>query len=656
MWHDNETDIDLLGFDQLVDMVVYLVQQEEMLPLTIGVFGDWGSGKSSLMAMARKRLEADPGYVCVSFSPWQHKDYDDIKSALMVGVMTALNSRRGFLDKADEKLIVQTRQIWKKVAKRVDWFRLAGFAAKGLGGAVLATHGHPLGVGLSIGSLTDIARVVKPGKNDGAEEAAKKGDAEEKETGSSIFKEEDKVKVELSEAEHEPIEQSIDEFRHDFAELLERLKINALVVFVDDIDRCLPPGVIDTLEAIRLFLAVPRTAFVLGADERIVKHAIATRYPEMHGQALDIGRDYLEKMVQIPVRLPPLTHSETETYLNLLNAQLHLKNDVQKDGYTKLVAVAEANRRKSALDVAMNYGIAQTHLGEVPKPLEQAMQVVSRVAPVLCSRLHGNPRQIKRFFNTLVLRQRLAGARGITLDAAVLAKLMILEYFHETFFRQLFQWQSEGSGPVAPLSSLELAASANRTGETDLKLPSGGQAWLDQGNIMAWLQLEPPLAAVNLEPYFYFSRDRVFTPTATARRLSQQLQELLGKLQSESDSERLLGIKDAEGYSADDFRPAYEVLLGRFERDPQAMNAKLGGLIVELAAYKPELVQALAQALRAAPAGSIQSALALNLRTRFGANQPLPRDLQDVLHIWATQTGASNLARAAKRALATKES
>jgi len=77
VWHDNETEIDLLGFDQLVDTIVYLVQQEEMLPLTVGVFGDWGSGKSSLMAMARKRLETNPLYVCVPFSPWQHKDYDD---------------------------------------------------------------------------------------------------------------------------------------------------------------------------------------------------------------------------------------------------------------------------------------------------------------------------------------------------------------------------------------------------------------------------------------------------------------------------------------------------------------------------------------------------------------------------------------------------
>src|SRR5260370_8174681 len=112
----------------------------------------------------------------------------------------------------------------------------------------------------------------------------------------------------------------------------------------------------------RLFLAVPKTAFILGADERIIRHAIATRYPELPGQAIDIGRDYLEKIVQIPLHLPALNAAETETYLNLLGCQLHLDESM----FQQLVPVAAQNRRKPVLAVAMNYRIAKPYLPPIP--------------------------------------------------------------------------------------------------------------------------------------------------------------------------------------------------------------------------------------------------------------------------------------------------
>lgn len=72
-------------------------------------------------------------------------------------------------------------------------------------------------------------------------------------------------------------------FREDFEALLEEADIDRLVVLIDDLDRCLPPTIIQTLEAIKLFLSVGNVAFVIGADERLVQYAVRERFPELPG-------------------------------------------------------------------------------------------------------------------------------------------------------------------------------------------------------------------------------------------------------------------------------------------------------------------------------------------------------------------------------------
>ena len=84
----------------------------------------------------------------------------------------------------------------------------------------------------------------------------------------------------------DPEPRNLDEFRRDFAELLadEHLShVRRVVVLVDDLDRCLPDAVVDTLETMRLFLSVPKMSFIIAADENRVADALRDRYPEDTG-------------------------------------------------------------------------------------------------------------------------------------------------------------------------------------------------------------------------------------------------------------------------------------------------------------------------------------------------------------------------------------
>ena len=93
MWTDNEAEIDLLQFDYLASAIVGLIATPHLLPTTIGVFGDWGSGKSSLLKMVQAELVEDASVLCLTFNGWLFEGYEDAKSALMGTVLDEIEER-----------------------------------------------------------------------------------------------------------------------------------------------------------------------------------------------------------------------------------------------------------------------------------------------------------------------------------------------------------------------------------------------------------------------------------------------------------------------------------------------------------------------------------------------------------------------------------
>ena len=124
MWKDSETIIDYLNFDYIIDAVVKLVLDDDLSPSSIGLYGDWGSGKSSLMKMVEQHLTSgdDKTILCIRFNGWLFEGYEDAKTALCGTILESIHKKKDFLLRLKEKLKnYGTKSMFKKYwAKAYD--------------------------------------------------------------------------------------------------------------------------------------------------------------------------------------------------------------------------------------------------------------------------------------------------------------------------------------------------------------------------------------------------------------------------------------------------------------------------------------------------------------------------------------------------------
>jgi hypothetical protein len=595
MWHDNETEIDLLGFDYLVDELEVLLTERRLLPLTVGIDGGWGSGKSSLIEMTRARLEAPEQkgrFVCVCFNPWRFEDFGHGKVALMAAIIDAIAER-----------------IEEDAGRFAAAIERAGALRRRL-------HRWSL--------LRPVATAAAIGAGAGPEEAAGVALAADALTG---------IGGEGNEAGPPRSFKTVAHFHVEFEELIEALgeDVQALVVLVDDMDRCSTETIVETFEAMRLFLQAPGTAYVIGADTAIVEAALAGRYPTRDGD--ETSRHYLEKMIQNAVTVPPLSEPDALSYINLLFCELY----TEPEQYQQLLEASAQNRRPGELALAMSAGIATETIGALPAQLDSALAIAAQIGPSLARGLRGNPRQIKRFLNRLLLRMRVAEKRSIVLDAAKLAKLMVLEELHPSAFLTIFAWQLDAAGTVPQIAIAERLARQEAVEEA----PAEVTEWLVQPGIKQWLLLEPGLADEPLGPYYTFSRERLGGLLGAAR-LPAELQRVLIALASEIEPTRHAAVESAAGLQSSEIAELLPALLELATADLSSPSAKA---MLELAARLPAVATAMFAALDALATSKVSANFPLALRLKF------KEDLrtQPLLQRWEGQ-GSRSVRRQASRA------
>lgn len=590
LWSDEPANTDLLAFRAVAETVADAIFDDALDPIAVGLSGAWGSGKTSVLELVvseiRARSEgADGKVLVVPTQPWRYDPTVGPKESLIAEVLAALSSEFQATDPAAKNAI----DTLKKLARKVNWTKAVKMAAR-------------TAITLQLPEIDDVFGLVSddPDSLDG--------------------------------------EKGMAEFREQFQELLADpalTHVSRVVVLVDDLDRCLPDTVVETLEAIRLFLSAKGMSFVIAADEERVAEAIQQKFHTADG-GLDEespAKLYLHKIVQTTIPVPALSRFDTEAYLFLLLA----KTGMDDAAYTDLIIQCDALRLTApSLDSLT-----------VPdgSPLVDHLITASRLTPILYEKFHGNPRRIKRFLNDLNVRQSIARRRGFTLAPDAVAKLMVLERILTEDFAQVLDWLATNQ-LRDKLDALELAAngpSEEPAPEAEADTPADGETAAavpepktpvrakravvpveevkpapapDEGfsdTMRRWAKLPPVLDAAAITGYLYlaasFAKIEVID-TGLPERLRDIAAALTSSLKVDRSGitdEALRALPEADARTLVSF-------LGRRTRDQPSIQKFSVESLIRIATTQPAVTSEVIGALRSIRSADVEAATVIKLR------------------------------------------
>lgn len=245
---------DRLQFSRYIEPLTEVIMNDAtQTPFTVGVFGAWGSGKSSLLEMIDQKLASDydQKVVRVHFNPWVYRREPNILLPLLHTLQDTLAEDR--------------RSRFTEAAKAI--------------GAVAAK----LSAGVLLGRLS--AGAVSSGDID--------------KLLAQYAKQRQETECEMRKL-RATLQQQADTVRENGARL---------VFFIDDLDRCEPNEIIDLLESVKLFLDLHNVFIIIAIAKDVVNRGVAFKYRDFgftDDKVLAVGDEYLDKMIQLPLYLLPI--------------------------------------------------------------------------------------------------------------------------------------------------------------------------------------------------------------------------------------------------------------------------------------------------------------------------------------------------------------
>lgn len=544
MWIDNASQVDILFYEPYADVIAEIAQNPEYKPLTIGVFGIWGAGKSTLLNLVEQKIpdgKKDKKNICVNINAWTFEGYEDAKVAVIECLLRELKEKAP--DGLGKKIL--------NLLKRVDYFKLTTKAI-GMGAPIVASlaTGNPLPVVLGItGTATEIGNGIKE-----ASAAVQ--------TLHDDYLKEDKIPSE------ESLVNNIRKFRDEFEKALKDSDVENIIVLIDDLDRCQPDRIIETLEAIKLFLSVSKTVFVIAADENVIQYAIKKKYPSLDGFTVKLEKEYIEKIVQLPIYIPELSAKDIENYLMLLVAQDYCSGENFKKLIEELRA-AEIRISEDIIDFAKLNELVKDYIPPEKKDsFSETAQIIEGVKSIVSGNLKGNPRQAKRFLNTFTTKSKLAelyyGKKEI--DLTVLAKLLVLQKLNPDLFIELNEWNKRYS--TINEEYLQMMKSLTDADKAD-KVDDRFSAWKTP-SIRKWVESAPVnLESIRLDRYFYLTRENLQKAEIDISALSNAAKDVLTRIGTSTPGTVPAIVDDMKELSASDLDDVFKVIL------PQVSQAKI---------------------------------------------------------------------------------
>ena len=248
---------DLLGratFSNQLGKAIY--KNKEKSGLVIGLFGEWGTGKTSVVNMAENEIKKlskndENKPIIVRFSPWNYTDKNNLISLFFKDLIIKIYNQSGN-----------------------DYYKKVGEALENYSKAVDLLNYVPLVGDGVVNIIKTILNIIskKLSKKANLDESKKKLEKALKESGKKI------------------------------------------IVVIDDIDRLTNVQIRDIFQLVKQVADFPNVTYLLVMDRKVVQGALA----EIHN--LKDGNEYLEKIIQIPIELPGLSkYKLDDILLNQLN-------------------------------------------------------------------------------------------------------------------------------------------------------------------------------------------------------------------------------------------------------------------------------------------------------------------------------------------------
>lgn len=339
----SDSDSDLFGLSAYASKLSEFISQITP-PFTIGIYGEWGSGKTSFVKLlesflTKKEISSDSQPVkFITFTAWPYKTSDELWRAIIIKIARELyevdsivqpeilpsnSTETSFFQwiarlLASDAIVLRPERPepdqlseYKKLVAQLD-STLASSISKNSDNRTQLNQEETLFAfvkmaSAALGSLSPLLAGLR-----------------------SLFGLDTQVNLakllqqEKNEVSRERIE-SIREFQQIFVNLFKRKASGKRVcVFIDDLDRCAPDISLDLLEAIKVLLGEVPCIFIVAADENLIGQGLRLRFKDLidkddseQTQSFfsQKGQEYFEKIIQMPIRVPEKTPEQTHNFI-----------------------------------------------------------------------------------------------------------------------------------------------------------------------------------------------------------------------------------------------------------------------------------------------------------------------------------------------------